>query len=247
MTEQHAAAISRYTETLVTDFPRHSHFTTRNGCERIQGQNGEKFITARVALLFLLLSGEKTHPMSLPLACEHAVKLALQEALRGTGFTIQLSPQNLESGEKTKGVDLLICGAHNEIYLGIDVKLRPNKSKYDRDGCGWHAQLAAPFIYLSLGAFQVDTLEAEQIDIRTWFQDYVIPSFEGSGQFPKFHDFRAFLLRRIERSLYARIERTLYPYHDQKEFEATNSAEEEEMMQTKLAVLHSLFYELQQA
>jgi len=187
------ACIDRYPRTVNINVPENPIIET----------NSINFINSR-RIMFDKLVSDKIDPKEFPQALfsEHIVFTALEKPINEMNFKLYTAPQSLDISRKNnKGIDLLICNNENIPFLGINVKLRKGRSVLNRDGYGWHSKLQAPYIYLSLGNWTVDTREGKETRIRQWLDECAIPKISESGKIPKFWDFRKYLIERIDRSL----------------------------------------------
>lgn len=249
MIEQESLAIARFTAGLNRSYPPiFPYFVLADGPEAV-ARSSRDFRNSRQELMELLLMGRAIQEeLSLSFALEHMVNLALRVPFEETGFTVQLSPQTLERSEPgQKGVDLLICDSENLIYLGIDVKLRAGHSSYQRDGYGWNPGVLSPYIYLALGNFVVNMREQQNISVREWLKRYAIPKIGSTGKIPQLDLFRSYLIGRIERSISGSLERLRDPYNnDERPIGFPRTAQELTIMEEKLSIMQSLFFDLRQ-
>lgn len=209
------------------------------------GKSSKDFSRSRGHLMHHIISGKEqktSYPQAL--LAENVVNLALQPVM-GDEFKASLAPQTIEWDVDGKGVDVLISDPDDYIYLGIDVKMRYGKSPLNRDGYGWSEKLKAPYIYLSLGNWSVDIQERQEVSIRDWLQEYTIPHIQRAKPIPGVVDFRHYLVGRIERSINGYRQRLREADLYEHDFGLPFSAEGAELLEEKLAVMQSLFTELQ--
>lgn len=235
-------------ENIVASFPPFVQYLLTLDHPPIEATSSTNFRTSRRRLMENVVSPhEETKDHAEALALEYLAKLALRTRLRDFGFSVQLSPQSLEMSNKPehKGVDLLISDTNGLVYLGIDVKLRTGRSIKQRDGYGWNKQLLSPYIYLSLGNFYTDIREKEKASVREWFEKCVVPRMNTTGKIPKLPEFCSYLIARIERSLHGYHERLVEPDGFTHEFGLPETKHELHVLKEKIALVHSLFLELQ--
>lgn len=243
---ERVSSIENFAGSLPDFYPALAHYLVQPDGPELIASNSRAFCLSRFHMLETLLHNLPGHQeMSLALALEYLVHLALRGPLSETGFTLDLSPQSLEcSQEGQKGVDLLIADSNQLVYLGIDVKLRVGASAYERDGYGWNARLFSPYIYLSLGNFSVSTRDQQQLSVRDWFRSCAVPHIRGSGKIPHLDQFRSYLISRIERSLNGYLERLREPEMYSNDFGIPTTANEQALLTEKLATMQSLFTDL---
>jgi hypothetical protein len=236
--------IERYTQ----EYPPSVDYIISPRGEKVSETTTHKFKTSRIAMMQDLVDGKpRRNEMSHSLFAEEIVCLALDPLLQRGGFSSCLAPQSLEHGVDQKGVDVLISDKNNMAYLGIDVKLRIGKSLLGRDGFGWSHHLLSPYIYLSLGNWSVDTWEENGVNIRGWLADYALPKIPESGKIPKISELRRYLIDRIERSLSGFMDRVYSPKEDDLNYGMPSTAEDLMILEEKLPVIYSLFFDLKTA
>jgi hypothetical protein len=239
---------TRFAHGYVREYPLSQTYLLDDEGQLVTASSSPNFQSARLLLMETLLQGDPSREqMAQSLIAEQIVKLSLRHLLQNTGFCANLAPQTLECGtQNQKGVDVIVVDTNNLAYLGIDVKCRVGKSPWNRDGYGWNQGLLAPFIYLSLGNWKIDTYDRQQVPIKEWLSGYAIPKIAQSGKIPHFFDFERYIAGRIERSLNGFTERikedpaNIPPFLLPKNYEAVLLLEE------KLAIMQSLFIDLQQ-
>lgn len=221
--------------------PQISFITDRLGTS-IEGVSSENFTNARVNLMDGYFSGcrQKTE-MPQALLAEELVSLALKKPLEERGFFSYLAPQNLESGENQKGVDLIITDNNQMICLGIDLKLRKGKSRFKRDGYGWCQNIQSPFIYLKMGNWSLETREEPVVNIRKWINEYAKPKLKTTGKIPRVFELRQYIIPRIERTLLSYIEMLKEPTGELAEVTVPRELDDLDCLEDKLFTMHQLF------
>lgn len=129
------------------------------------------------------------------------VALSLEPLLSPYHYSIDLAPQSIEHGKGQRGVDLLILNPHRHIMMGIDVKLKANKSSNNQNGGAWLPHLQTPFINLTLGNWQVSSKDPQVKSIKDWMVKCVIPNVPNSGKIPQLNSLRSFIVPRLINSL----------------------------------------------
>lgn len=237
--------VARFIQSYAQGFPSSVNFQSRPG-EYVQATSSHRFSMSRASLIEDLLNGQQRHEvMAQALLAEQIVHLSLEPLLEPTGFYSCLAPQTLElSQDGQKGIDLILSGPHRLAYLGIDIKLRQGRSPWDRDGYGWNQNLCFPYIYLSLGNCFFDMRDNSSVPLRQWLKSYAIPQIPQSGKIPGLHEFRNYLVCRIEKSLQAYTDRLVDPPPNFPDYGIPPTSAQTEILLEKLAVIHSLFTEL---
>lgn len=215
------------------------------------GTSTRDFRESRKDMMTGYMYGRQKHEqMAQGLIAEEMVRLALKPLIKEAGFETSLAPQSLErseieNGEKMKGVDLIITDLDKLTYLGIDVKLRKAISSRNRDGHGWNSRLKTPFIYLSLGNWDITMRQGESIEVKDWIKEYTLPKLKSTGGIPVFDDFRRYVVGRIERSLNGFREELDGEY----KYEYGNlpyDLDEINVLREKVGIMQSLFTDLNQ-
>ncbi|MCL4384587.1 hypothetical protein M1116_03980 [Patescibacteria group bacterium] len=175
------------------------------GHEPLPATSSVNFCRSRTALLDALLTTQPdtiTFPHAL--LAEYVTALSLEPLLTPWDHRVDLAPQSLEHGRGQRGVDLLIRNAEDKIMLGIDVKLKSNRSRHNQNGGAWLDNLKAPYINLTLGNWEVVTREGA--GVKGWLINCVLPNVPESGKIPHLDELRAFLVPRIKNSLVSQLE-----------------------------------------
>ena len=235
--------MSAFVEACIDRYPRKVNINVPEN--PIVETNSINFINSRRTMFNQLVSG-KINPKEFPQALfsEHIVYTALEGPVNEMNYKIFTAPQSLDISRKNnKGIDLLICNKENIPFLGINVKLRKGRSSFNRDGYGWHSKLQAPYIYLSLGNWTVDTREGKETRIRQWLDECAIPKISESGKIPQFWDFRNYLIARIDRSLDGFIEKLDNKQNDLN-FGLPETMIEMSILRQKLPAISSVFGQL---
>lgn len=235
--------IDRFSSGYKDQYPRRATYHTTEQGGELHTRNSKGFRNGRRSLMEGMLKGEANQiEMAEALAMEHLVQLTLQQDLEAAGFWIDMAPQTLDhKDDGQKSVDLLVGGPGDLVYMGIDVKMRRGKSKRDRDGYGWSSRLCSPYFYLSLGNCRLETWEREDVAVREWLRTYVIPKIMTTGKIPRIEAFRQYLVGRMERSLYAYVERLAEGDNYHNDFGIPQTVEERDILIEKLMVMHYLF------
>ena len=224
------------------DFSSQINFTKDRFGTLVECTSSQNFTNSRVSLMDGYLSGkyQKTE-MPQALLAEELVSLALKKPLEERGFSSYLAPQNLESGENQKGVDLIITDADHMICLGVDLKLKKGKSKIERDGYGWCQNIQSPFIYLKMGNWSLETREESTVDIRQWISEYTRPKLKTTGKIPRVNELREYIFPRIERTISSYIEILKEPEGKFADVTIPKNMAELNALEDKLFMMHSLF------
>jgi hypothetical protein len=241
-----AVQLNPFAKRYAASFPRSTHFSIDTNGSQLEATNTRDFISSRGLLMDGLLSGNTKHEqMAHALLAENTVELALQPVLKDE-FKARLAPQSLEwSRDGNKGVDILISDSEDYVYLGIDVKLHENRSPRGRDGFGWNDRLKTPFVFLALGNWSVDIQEREEVKVKDWLRYYTIPHLRQSKHIPGVTEFRHYLIGRIEQSLNGYREHLLEPDYYSYDVGLPEDVSGKQLLEEKLAVMQSLFTELQ--
>jgi hypothetical protein len=173
------------------------------------------------------------------------VALSLEPLLTPHRYSIDLAPQSIEHGQGQRGVDLLILNPDRHIMLGIDVKLRANKSTKNQNGGSWLPHLQAPFINLTLGNWPVSTKDPQVKSVKDWIINCVIPNVPNNGKIPQLDSLRSFLVPRIINSLESQLKNS----RDQKPSYFVSLPETRQQMniyRLKLKGLINLFTQINQ-
>lgn len=126
-------------------------------------------------------------------------------------YSIDIAPQSIEHGQGQRGVDLLILNPNRHIMMGIDVKLKANKSTNNQNGGSWLPHLQAPFINLTLGNWQVISKDPQVKTIKDWITKCVIPNVPNNGKIPQLDSLRSFLVPRLINSLDSQLQNSRDP------------------------------------
>lgn len=90
--------------------------------------------------------------------------------------------------------------------MGIDVKLRANKSSKNQNGGFWLPHLQTPFINLTLGNWQVSSKDPQVQSIKDWILKCVVPNIPNNGKIPQLNSLRSFLIPRLINSLDSQLQ-----------------------------------------
>lgn len=239
----------RFTNHYKESFPPSIVLDVGRKREPLTATTAKPFRDSRTFLLDRYLHGNsRKGEMTEGHLAEQMVNLALRPMLSPAGFSSRLAPESLEHGNDQKGVDILITNPRNKVFLGIDVKLRRGKSRYQRDGFGWSPKMRSPFIYLSLGNWAgPPNSHGNEISIKEWLKNQSKNGIIKSGQIPYLDALRRYLAVRIERTLEhahaATREPQIFP-HTHMLPEGTRDLT---IMREKIGVMHHLFTALQDA
>jgi len=239
------------------EFPSTVQIAINPEGETVNAETNSNFLNSRQRLITSLFEYHSASPKSdkppthetftQAILTEHIVRLAFEPLLEKTGFNSTLAPQTLErSDEQQKGVDLLITDENNLSYLGIDVKLRTSKSRFQRDGFDWNSMLLSPYIYFSLGNWSVDMKEQEDVTIKKWLTEYAIPKIIKTGKIPQINSLRQYMVGRVKRSLEG-YQEMLDEVDIRQVYGVPETEAGREVLALKLEIMHSLFEELEQS
>lgn len=225
------------------DFPPENRFTTDSSGALIIGTSNKNFISSRVSLVSDHILGIKDnrYEMSQAYLAEELVRVALKNPLEERGFFLHLAPQNIESGVDKKGVDFLITDSSQMIYLGIDLKLKKGRSRFNRDGSGWCPNLQSPFIYLKMGNWSLETRENPDVNIRQWIQEYTRPKLKTTGKIPRVYELRQYIVPRVIRTLSGYIEALNKPEDKFYKLYTPEDRQSLIILKNKLSTVNSLF------
>ena len=227
------------------DFPSQVNFKTDQSGTLIEGRSSQNFTNSRVNLIDCYISGQRPKTeMPQALLAEELVRIAVKNPLEERGFFLHLAPQNFESGKNQKGVDLIIVDNNDMICLGVDLKLKKGRSRFNRDGFGWSPKLHSPYIYLTMGNWSLETREESHVSIRKWISEYTCPKLRTSGKIPHIQELRRYIITRIEKSLSGYIEMLKEPIGEFANITIPESQGEVSILEDKLFTLHLLFSSL---
>lgn len=227
------------------DFPPQINFSSDSQGTPIEGFSSSKFTSSRVALIDNYLSqNNPKKEMSQALLVEEFSNLALEKLLKEKGFSSHLAPQNLESGQNQKGVDLIIQDSQKMLCLGIDLKLKKSKSLLKRDGYGWSPNTKSPYIYLKMGDCFMKTKEESSVNLRDWIQDYTLSKITSTGKIPHLDQFRKYIICRIERTLFSYIQTIKEPSNFIAQKTIPKDHQDQLLLEEKLFKTHALFSSL---
>lgn len=220
-------------------YPPSSQYLLDSKGTSVNASSDESFRTYRENLLNLYFEGDPKHDSIVGHFIEPVVCLSLRPYLQEGGFDVVLAPQSLEHGDGQKGVDILITDSEQLVLLGIDVKSKKGRSSRGRDTYGWSPALRSPFVYLSLGNWNPAMQDRRDVSVHDWSRGYVVPNLQKSGQIPNIQDFRQYLLKRLERTVYSFRERMHDPSRFQQQI-VPQTPEEASILEEKLGIVHSL-------
>ncbi|MBP9798016.1 hypothetical protein KBC70_02615 [Candidatus Woesebacteria bacterium] len=175
-------------------------WTNPSTLKRYDSETEAEYAKRHLQQIGLLLVGaakakdKKEH--SLASMSEALIVLALRKPLSQFGFDVQLAPEELEQGDydlNDKGFDVTIARSENGTdvpFLVLNAKLRALKDGQRADGHCYSYRAKAPYVSCSLGNWKIDTRDAQEVDYRTWAEEYVIPHIKKGGGIPHIPEFQ---------------------------------------------------------
>lgn len=139
---------------------------------------------------------------------ELLVWLALTASLQLEGVIVDHAPEELERGDphiRDKGIDLIVSHlsqeGDREPLLGINVKLGKKRPDQLHERTFHSPRLNIPYTNCSLGSWRVDSWEREDVDVRTWMLNYVVPNMKAGKDVPHLGAFREFVMSNLTQTL----------------------------------------------
>lgn len=224
-------------------FPPTAQYLVDTNGNYLNANSNEEFRNNRKKQMNLYIDGNPKHESIRGLFVEPLVCFSLRPYLQQAGFDIILAPQSLEHGIEQKGVDLLIVDPDQYVYLGIDVKTRKDRSSKGRDRYGWSSKLKSPYIFLSLGNWDVELRENKKITVPRWTREMVVPNIQKTGKIPRINNFKDYIVSKAENTVYSFRNRL----DDRKRYyggSLPQNREERTMLEEKLGIIHSLLTDI---
>jgi len=216
----------------------------------------EAFKTRRRLAVQALITanGEKVDPDSHAFMAEWASYISLMDPLAQVGFSVDLAPQQFESGRPGRhGIDLVVAhekGSSVDPILGINIKLQRLKETTASDSHRYDPAIQGPSLNMSLGNWAVQTREQEQVDIRRWIESLAVPHAVQTGKIPYIPALRRYIVQGIFSTLniytwkWDQYSKGSYALNESQQCLVPYNVEEHQIFESKLMSAHKLFEEL---